>query len=91
MWTLLSFYKVDRSTAAEAVRGIVNLRGLKLVDGYDPLAALGMFDDKGVKFIDAMLASIPKIKSGTIAVVSYDKEFDKLGVVRKEPGEVLGG
>lgn len=91
MWTLLSFYKVARQVATESVRGIVNLRGLKLIDGYKPLEALGMFSDKRVKFIDAMIASIPEIKSGKMTVISYDKEFDKLGVVRKDPWEILAG
>lgn len=89
MWTLLSFYNVERQVATESVRGIINLRGLKLIDGYRPLVALEMFMEKKVKFIDAMMASIPDISSRKVSVVSYDREFDKLGVVRNEPREVL--
>ena len=89
MWTLLSFYKVDRSLATESVKAIVNLRGLKLVDGYRPLLALELFEEKRVKFVDAMLASIQEVGLGKVVVVSYDQEFDKLGVVRKEPRDAL--
>jgi predicted nucleic-acid-binding protein len=91
MWTLLSFYGVDRETAARSVEGIVNLRGLRVGDGYQVGKALEMFKRKKVKFIDTMLASIPEVADKEWVIVSYDREFDKLGVVRKEPREVGGG
>jgi len=45
-----------------------------------------MYSSKNVKFIDAMIASVDQIVSGSWVVVSYDKDFDKLGVKRAEPG-----
>lgn len=48
-----------------------------------------MFEQKPVKFIDALLASIKEIKEKKWKVVSYDRDFDKLGVVRIEPKEII--
>jgi predicted nucleic-acid-binding protein len=41
------------------------------------------------KWIDCLIASAPDIQSGETAVVSYDRDFDRLGVVRLEPGVAL--
>jgi len=36
-----------------------------------------------------MLASIPKVLSKEWVIVSYDKDFKKLPIISKEPGEVI--
>lgn len=89
VWTLTSYYNFSKKEAARAVKGVVNLRGLKLVDEIEIDLALELFSGRPVKFIDALIASNKKIFSGEWLVVSYDKDFDKLGVIRKEPGEVV--
>jgi len=90
VWTLLSFYSVERAGAIEAVEGIANLRGLKLVDGYQVAEALRLFNNRRVKFIDAMLASILEVQEKKWTVVSYDKDFSKIkSVVVQNPKELL--
>lgn len=51
--------------------------------------ALELHRKSGAKFIDCMISSIQGIRNGVISVVSYDRDFDKLGVKRFEPGENL--
>jgi|SRR3989344_584312 len=88
LWTLESYYGWNKKRVVRSLRSIVSLGGLRIVDGYTPDAALGKYGAKGVKFVDAMIASIEEIWVKDWVVVSYDRDFDKLGVVRKEPGEV---
>ena len=87
-WTLSSYYKFPQKKVAQAVKSVVNLRNLKIIDGYDHLLALELFENSRVKFIDAYIASIQKIQLKKWTIVSYDKHFDKLGVKRIEPKKV---
>ncbi|OGD02964.1 hypothetical protein A3D85_01735 [Candidatus Amesbacteria bacterium RIFCSPHIGHO2_02_FULL_47_9] len=88
VWTLARSYRATKKEIVRAAKSVVNLRGLKLEDSYDLNLALPWFETKGVKFVDCLLASCEKLASKVWVIVSYDGEFDKLGVVRKEPGEV---
>lgn len=88
VWTLNSFYQLPKPQVVEAVRSIVNLRGLKIVDKYNHLFSLDLYEKKKVKYIDAVIASIDEIQARKWIVVSYDTDFDKLGIIRKEPGQI---
>jgi len=88
VWTLLSFYKVSKSEVIMAVNSIKNMRGLSIIDGYDIKTALQLFEDKNVKFIDCMIASTKSVSKDKITIVSFDKDFDKLGIARKEPKQI---
>lgn len=88
VWTLSSYYKFDKTDVVKAITGITNLHGLKLIDHFDTISALALFENTSVKFIDAMIASIKEIQDKKMAVISYDRDFDKLGVRRKEPQDI---
>ena len=42
-----------------------------------------------MKFIDALIASHKSIQEEAAVIVSYDKDFDKLGILRKEPKDII--
>ena len=84
-WTLGSYYKFSKKEVLRAVRGILNLSGLKVVDDYDLKKSLVIYEFNKCKYIDAVIAGMPSIQSGNWVLVSYDKEFDKLGVKRTTP------
>ncbi|MBU1071239.1 PIN domain-containing protein [Patescibacteria group bacterium] len=88
-WTLKSFYGFSRQKVANGLESIYDLPGLSMVDDYDLSVAISMYKNHGVKFIDALVASIKPVREKEWVVVSYDKDFDKLGVVRKEPKELV--
>lgn len=88
VWTLSSYYQFPKKKVVRAIKGIINLRGLKIVDNYSPLISLDLFSQKKVKYIDTLIVSIEEIQTKKWAVVSYDKDFDKLRVTRKEPREI---
>lgn len=89
VWTLGSYYRFSKSEVIRALQSIIHLSGLKIVDGYEIESALEFYGNKNVKFIDTLIASIPEIKNNKWTVVSYDRDFDKMKINRKEPGEII--
>lgn len=89
VWTLGSLYKYPKSKIIDAIKGILGFPGIKIIDGCMILIALEIYQGVNIKFIDSLIASIDDIYNGRWVVVSYDKDFDKLGVIRKEPSEII--
>lgn len=89
VWTLTSFYKFEKEKAVRALKSILNLRGLEIYDKYDYFKAVELYEKYSIKFIDALIASNPEILEKKIIIVSFDKDFDKLTIIRKEPKEIL--
>ncbi len=75
-WTLLSFYQIPKKEVTEALKSIINLRELKITDNFNVRTAINLYEDYSVKFIDALIASIPKIFKREMAVVSYDNDVE---------------
>jgi len=88
VWVLKSFYGFSREKISRGLKSIVKLKGLRLIDNYQLLKAIEMYESKSVKYIDALIASIKPIFEKKWIIVSYDKDFDKLKVKRVEPGEL---
>ncbi|KKT56864.1 MAG: PilT protein domain protein [Candidatus Amesbacteria bacterium GW2011_GWA1_44_24] len=88
VWTLDSYYETPRESVVKVLKTIESLGGLTIIDKFETYLANKIYSEKTVKFIDALIASSPKIQSRKMAVVSYDKDFDKLGVIRKEPSQI---
>ena len=89
VWTLLSFYRFTKEEVLQAVNAIIAIPHLNIRDSINTLEALDMYAAKNVKFIDALIASHPKLAGGKMKIVSYDRDFDVLGVARVEPGDIL--
>jgi len=87
-WTLLRTYKFPKEKTVSGIDSVLRLRNLKVVDEFKPQTALWLYKEHSVKFIDTLIASHALIQEGKAVVVSYDKDFDKLGVPRKEPKEI---
>lgn len=88
-WTLLSFYKFPKRQVVKALQGIIYLKGLKFKDAFDNKLAVEIYQKHNIKFIDAVIASHPMIFKKGAAIISYDKDFDKIGTNRLEPGSVI--
>src|SRR3989344_4912908 len=87
-WTLSSFYKIAKKEIIERIKGILQLRGLKIIDSYNHLQALNLYKKFSIKYIDSLIASNEEIMTKKITIVSYDADFDKLHLLRREPGQV---
>ncbi len=90
-WVLGSFYRFSKFQVAESLKGIINLKGLKIVDKHNLRLAVSIYEKHNVKFVDALIASNFLIFRNKFlaVVVSYDRDFDRIGIKRKEPGEFL--
>jgi len=83
-YTLLSFYGVERKTAAEKLSVLLRQRGVKLRDANQVLFALERLQTANVGFADAFLAA--GAVEETVSVASFDRDFDKFkDVKRYEP------
>ena len=83
-YTLLSFYKVERKTAADKLSLLLQQRGVKLRDAGSVLSALARLQTANVGFADAYLAAGAAEEKFSIA--SFDRDFDKFkDVTRYEP------
>lgn len=88
-YTLKSYYKFDKEKILEGLKGIVNLANLDIIDTYNHLLALQLFEKYSVKYIDALIASMDAIQNKQMTIISYDLDFDKLPVLRKEPNQIV--
>jgi len=84
-WVLSSFYKFNKQQVIQALESILNLKNLKINDKHDSFLSIDLYKKHKVKFVDCLIASNEIFQKDTV-IVSYDKDFDKLGVVRVEPG-----
>lgn len=89
VWVLSSVYKESKTIISKSINGILKLNNLEIRDEFDISKTMDFYSDHTVKFIDALIASNPKIQSKKMAVISYDKDFDKLGVKRLEPSDII--
>lgn len=88
-WTLLGFYNSGKDKAVESLYSIINLKNLKFSEKFNSDFGVQIYEQNNIKLTDGLIASHPKIQSKEMVVVSYDKDFDKLGVIRKEPSEII--
>jgi len=88
-WVLEGYYQFEKEKAAKGLKGILKIKNLKFVDKFDFLLAIEIYEKYPIKFIDVLIASNPKIYKKEAIVVSYDKDFDKIGIKRKEPSQII--
>jgi predicted nucleic-acid-binding protein len=84
---LRRFYRLPLKDCQQKIAGILKTRNLVISDNYNYPIALDLFIKSGIKLPDCLIASLHFLQKGGI-IISYDKDFDKLGVKRKEPGSV---
>ena len=88
VWVLGKSYNEPKKKIVKLLKYTMNINGLGVVDDFDMTKALELYEAYNVKFIDAMLASIPEILSKKWTVISYDEDFKKLPVKWLTPGNL---
>jgi predicted nucleic acid-binding protein len=84
IWTLLSYYKVQKADVIEKTSIIVNTDNLYIPDKDVITDALVLFGRKNIDYIDAYNAVFMK-HYGFEEIYSYDKDFDAVeGIKRVE-------
>lgn len=88
-FVLDSFYRLEKHQVIEAMKSMMTIDNLVIMDDLFFPFAIQLFEEKNVKFTDCLLASSKRIQEGKATIVSYDRDFDKLAVPRVEPSELL--
>lgn len=88
LWTLQKGYSLNKGECIQVIESIRGIGNLDIVDRFALGGALDIYGMKKIKFIDSLLATIPEVNIGDWVVVSYDKDFDKIGIKRLEPREI---
>jgi len=85
VWTLASFYRMPRSSIADALLELLAEENIRALDKESLRLALVIFSEKNLDFADALLAA-KALQSGDPVVYSFDRDLDHIaGVVRREP------
>ncbi|MBI2309362.1 PIN domain-containing protein [Candidatus Collierbacteria bacterium] len=88
-FVLTTIYHYPRDRIKEALESVLSVPGLKITDDTDARLATDAYGKTNIKFADCLLASSKLIQEKKAAIVSYDRDFDKLGVRRLEPKDVV--
>lgn len=91
VWTLSSFYKLGKIDVVKSLESIINLNGLMFVENQDSTKALDLYKSHNVKYIDCLICSGLNKTKKIWTIVSYDVDFDKLGISRVEPKNIIYG
>lgn len=91
-WVLASYYNLSKEESISYLEGIMNLKNLSFEEKIDHSRALYLWEKHSVKFVDCLIASHKGFIKGNMAIISFDRDFDKIeGIIRKEPKEVIKG
>ena len=83
-WLLKSFYHFTKTENLKMLHSITENPNIKVIKQVPNTAkALELYEKYNVKFIDTLLASY----SDDFTIISYDRDFDKIGVKRLEPSD----
>jgi len=84
MYTLTSFYEVNRAEAAACLAALLRRRGVKVANAEQVFGALKRLEKFNVGFADTFLAA-GGAEQG-VSIASFDRDFDKFkDVSRIEP------
>lgn len=83
VWVLESFYEYSRKEISGALLPLLSDHGLKVEESKSVLGALERMAESNVDFAEALLAKTAILREES--VVSFDRDFRRLGVDWREP------
>lgn len=84
LYTLLSYYEIERKLAVEKLQKLLRRPGFKVRDDAAVFSAFERLNTANVGFADAFLAAMGAGEN--VAIASFDRDFDKFkDVKRYEP------
>ena len=81
IYTLLSYYEVDRKEAVEKIETLLRQPGFKVRESNEVFSALERLKTINVGFADAFLAA--SSAGANITIASFDRDFDKFKDVNR--------
>ena len=88
-FVLSSHYKLSKPAILQALASMGVSSGLAMIDDLQASLGVMLYKTHNVKLIDCLLASSKRVQSGKASILSYDRDFDKLGIRRAEPEDLF--
>ncbi len=82
-------YGLHRKDIDDIIRGVLGMRNLRILQKVDIRMALDLYEKHKIKFSNALVASNAILAGDHVCIVSYDKDFDTMGLKRIEPKTIL--
>jgi predicted nucleic-acid-binding protein len=84
VFVLKSFYKIPKKYIADSLLDLLKYQGITIKDKKIIQRTLGLWNDKNVEIVDCYLIACLE-KDTQNLLYSYDRDFDKFKINRKEP------
>ncbi|MFH0728980.1 MAG: PIN domain-containing protein [Pseudomonadota bacterium] len=84
LFVLQSFYKVEKESIAEALLALIEFKGITIRDKKIVKKMLSFWVENNLEIVDCYLIACLEGDKQNI-LYSYDKDFDKFKIARKEP------
>ncbi|RLB33433.1 MAG: hypothetical protein DRH12_18405 [Deltaproteobacteria bacterium] len=84
IFVLTSFYKIPRPRVAEVLSDLLKYRGIKIKEKKTVKRMLLLWKKHSLDIVDCYLLALLETEPQNV-LYSYDKDFDKFGLNRKEP------
>ncbi len=88
-FVLTTIYNYPRDRIKKALASVLSIPNIKITDDTDARWATDAYGKTTIKFADCLLASSKRVQKEKSAILSYDRDFDKLGVRRVEPKDLI--
>ena len=82
-YVLESYYEVERSQVAEALRSILAFRAIRVVDAALLYRTVELYEVQRLDVADAYLVATAE-RTGVGVVASFDRGIDRVGTIRRE-------
>ena len=82
VYVLESFYEIDRSRIAEAMRSLLAMESVRVIDAPLLLRAIALYEGQRLDFADAYLVACAEI-TGVNRVASLDKAIGRIPTVER--------
>ena len=84
IFVLKSFYKVSKESIADGIAELLKYKGIIIKEKIITIRALELWREKKMEIVDCYLIACLE-KDAQNILYSYDRDFDKFNVNRREP------
>jgi predicted nucleic-acid-binding protein len=75
IYVLLKVYKIDRSTIAEKLRGLLYYKGVVNPDKKDLVDSMDLFGQTNLSFVDCLLSA--RAKNNALPLITFDESLQR--------------
>jgi len=81
VYVLESFYEIDRSQISEAIRSLLAMESVRVIDSPLLLRTVALYEDERLDFADAYLVACAEL-TGIGRVASFDKALHRISTIK---------